>query len=162
MRVLLLLSLLGCQKKSEPAAFDDAWSKLSEGAEPIMVERGAEELLGEARRVLKPAGDIVETPKDVEGPLPDNQIVQVIRRNLMGVKACYDAEEKQGPVSNGKAIVSIEISPQGKVTEVSVEAPAFATTQLPQCVSGRARSWTFPRSSLGAKKFSYPFVFVSS
>ena len=40
------------------------------------------------------------------------------------------------------------------------EAPAFAASNLPACLSARAKAWTFPKFTQGPKKFSYPFVFV--
>jgi hypothetical protein len=84
----------------------------------------------------------------------------VIHSNLAGVKGCYAVEERNGTVGSGKAIVSIEIDPAGTVSTVRVDAPAFSNSGLPNCVSGRAKSWTFPKFTQGPKKFSYPFVFV--
>lgn len=94
------------------------------------------------------------------GALPDPEVVNVIKRNLPAVKGCYEIEERAGTVGSGKAIVSLEIDPAGTVQNVSVEAPAFAASKLPACISARARSWTFPKFTEGPKKFSYPFVFV--
>jgi hypothetical protein len=85
----------------------------------------------------------------------------VIRANLPAVKGCYAVEERNGTVGSGKAIVSIEIDGgSGAVTNVSVDAPAFAASGLPGCVGNRAKGWTFPKFTQGPKKFSYPFVFV--
>ncbi|MGZ3441512.1 MAG: AgmX/PglI C-terminal domain-containing protein, partial [Polyangia bacterium] len=65
-----------------------------------------------------------------------------------------------GTVGSGKAIVSLEIDPAGTVQTVSVDAPAFADSKLPACITARAKGWTFPKFTQGPKKFSYPFVFV--
>jgi len=96
----------------------------------------------------------------LQGTLPDPEVVSVIKRNLPAVKGCYEIEERAGTVGSGKAIVSLEIDPAGTVQNVSIEAPAFAASKLPACITARARGWTFPKFTEGPKKFSYPFVFV--
>ena len=157
---------VGCHKGAAPAAaksdpqFDAKWQQATSAAEPAYIEsqRGGG-LLGEVRRAVDPpragAADAI-----VKGPLPDPDVVSVIKRNLPAVKGCYEVEERAGTVGSGKAIVSLEIDPAGTVQNVSVEAPAFAASKLPACIQSRARGWTFPRFTEGPKKFSYPFVFV--
>ena len=162
--------VVGCHKDAAPTAakpettndpqFDAKWRAATSAAEPAYIEsqRGGG-LLGEVRRAVDPpragASDAI-----VKGPLPDPEVVSVIRRNLPGVKGCYEVEERAGTVGSGKAIVSLEIDPAGTVQNVSVEAPAFAASKLPACISSRAKGWTFPKFTEGPKKFSYPFVFV--
>ncbi len=156
----------GCSKGAAPAApksdpaFDAKWQQATSAAEPAYIEsqRGGG-LLGEVRRAVDPpragGSDVA-----LKGPLPDPEVVSVIKRNLPAVKGCYEVEERAGTVGSGKAIVSIEIDPTGTVQNVSVEAPAFAASKLPACLSSRAKGWTFPKFTEGPKKFSYPFVFV--
>lgn len=163
-RALLLMIVLGGCNKSAPStkvdpAFDAKWQQATSAAEPAYIEsqRGGG-LLGEVRRAV----DVPRAGAEgvVNGVLPDPEVVTVIRRNLPGVKGCYEVEERAGTVGSGKAIVSIEIAPAGSVSAVSVEAPAFAGSKLPECLSARAKTWTFPKFTQGPKKFSYPFVFV--
>lgn len=164
---LALLLVVGCSQKA-PASdpkFDEEWAALSKGgAEPMFVEgeKHGAGLMGEVRRAVDPATDPNRAPSSFQGPLPDPEVVRVIRTNLPGVKGCYAIEEKNGTVGSGKAIVSLEIDPSGAVSTVRVDAPAFANSSLPTCMSARARSWTFPKFTSGPKKFSYPFVFVGS
>jgi hypothetical protein len=168
---LFLLLPVGC-KKDEPAqktaavdpAFDKQWSSLTgKGAEPVYIEgelHGAG-LMGEVRRAVDPIGTQSPLAADaLKGELPDSEAVKVIKANLPAVKACYAVEERNGTVGSGKAIVSLEIDNTGSVKDVKVDAPAFSASGLPNCVSGRARAWTFPKFTQGPKKFSYPFVFV--
>jgi hypothetical protein len=164
---LVLVVPLGCQKDAtkSPAAdpkFDEAWSQLAkQGAEPVFIEgdlHGAG-LMGEVRRAVDPTSEGAPVAK-VDGPLPDNEVVKVIRQNLPGVKGCYQIEERAGTVASGKAIVNLEINTSGAVESVKVDAPAFGASKLPACVTGRAKSWTFPAFTRGPKQFSYPFVFV--
>ncbi len=166
-RVLIACVALvaGCHKLA-PAAqadpqFDAKWQQATASAQPAYIEsqRGGG-LLGEVRRAVDPPhagalfGDVVK------GPLPDVEVVSVIKRNLPAVKGCYEVEERAGTVGSGKAIVSLEIDPAGTVHDVSVEAPAFADSKLPACIQARAKGWTFRKFTEGPKRFSYPFVFV--
>jgi len=170
---LLLVVPLGCNKAGDgkaPAAkadpgFDKQWSELEHGgAEPVFIEgelHGAG-LMGEVRRAVDPIGNgqspIAKDP--LQGPLPDLEVVKVIKANLAAVKGCYQIEERAGTVSSGKAIVTLQIDPAGSVSDVKVDAPSFAESKLPQCVGVRAKGWTFPKFTQGPKRFSYPFVFV--
>jgi hypothetical protein len=163
--VACVLLAAGCNKSAAPTAkadpqFDAKWQQATAAAEPAYIEsqRGGG-LLGEVRRAVDPPrgggdGDVVS------GPLPDAEVASVIKRNLPAVKGCYEVEERAGTVGSGKAIVSLEIDPAGTVQNVSVEAPAFADSKLPACITARAKGWTFRKFTQGPKKFSYPFVFV--
>lgn len=163
---LAFLLLAGCSHKDKAVSdpkFDAEWSQLAKGgAEPAFIEGDlhGSGLMGEVRRAVDPPTDkLAAAGNAFQGPLPDPEVVRVIRANLPGVKGCYAIEERNG-IGSGKAIVSIEIDPAGTVSTVQVIAPAFANSGLPTCVGARARSWTFPKFTQGPKKFSYPFVFV--
>ena len=157
---------VGCSHKSSDPKFDSDWAELAKnGAEPMFVESGPHGagLMGEVRRAVDAPADLkLAAPAIFQGPLPDPEVVRVIRTNLGGVKGCYAVEERNGTVGSGKAIVSLEIDASGAVSTVQVVAPAFANSNLPGCMSARAKGWTFPKFTSGPKKFSYPFVFVGS
>ena len=147
--------------KGDPQ-FDAKWQAIVAAAQPAVIagERGGG-LMGEVRRAVDPPSTAAIAVVDtMPGPLPDPEVVTVIRRNLPGVKGCYEVEERAGTVGSGKAIVSLEIAPAGTVSNVAVDAPDFAASKLPACIQSRARGWTFPKFTEGPKKFSYPFVFV--
>jgi len=158
--------VVGCSRASAPSAkpdsqFEARWLEATRASDPAYIESArGEVLLAKMRRAIDPprrgatAGDIVK------GPLSDPEVVSVIRRNLAAVKGCYEIEERAGTVGSGKAILSLEIVPAGTVQQVSVDAPAFAASNLPACIRARARAWTFPRFTQGPKRFSYPLVFV--
>ena len=173
MRRLLILvvatvGLSACNKPSgKPDArsdpkFDARWQQATAASEPLYIEseRGGG-LMGEVRRAIDPpGGDAQIAAAIVKGPLPDADVVSVIRRNLPAVKGCYLIEERAGTVGSGKAIVSLTIEQSGHVSDVAVDAPAFSASKLPACISARAKAWTFPKVTQGPKHFSYPFVFV--
>jgi hypothetical protein len=158
----------GCSKQAgtshgkSDAKFDARWQAATAASEPVYIEsdRGGG-LMGEVRRAIDPpGGDAAIAAAIVKGPLPDSDVVSVIRRNLPAVKGCYQIEERAGTVGSGKAIVSLTIEKAGTVSDVAVDAPAFAASKLPACISARAKAWTFPKVTQGPKHFSYPFVFV--
>jgi hypothetical protein len=159
---VVFVSLAACNKKP-PSDFDARWQKLAAAADPAVVgpEKG-NALTGEVRRAAEsaPSRDGGKLDALITGELPDPVVAGVIRSNLNVVKACYAIEERAGTVSGGKAIVSLEIKESGDVQNVSVDAPAFADSKLPECIRNNARNWTFPKFTTGPKKFSYPFVFV--
>jgi len=170
-RWLFAIALLmpACSKSQAPKVaddpeFDKAWSALTlGGAEPVFIEGElhGSGLMGEVRRAVDPGTDSSPLAKEVQGQLPDTDVVRVIRAHLPQVKGCYQVAERTGAVGSGKAILSLEIAPTGQVAVTNVIAPAFSASQLPQCISQNAKQWTFPRTTAKlTKKFSYPFVFV--
>jgi hypothetical protein len=177
------LSLFGCAKRggesgggaTAPVAaapqspeFDQKWAALaSKEVDAFYVEddRG-EGLMGNVRRARheQSAASGEKTGKNDTVAAPANltqqEIQQVIRQNLPGVKACFLRISREGGQRSGKAIVSFDVAPGGEVRDTKVDAPAFQGTSLPTCVSGMVSRWAFPKSQSGGLAVSYPFVFV--
>jgi hypothetical protein len=152
--------------------FDQAWRALAaradDEAEVFYIEddRG-EGLMGRVRRGSKaiprpPAPPALAPPPTAQEPeQPDGQAVSAtVRSNVPGIKACYLRLTRQGKIISGRAILSFTVDRDGSAKDVRVEAPAFADSELPRCMSVQAGSWTFPRSRRGGLAVSYPFVFV--
>jgi hypothetical protein len=176
------LAAFGCAKKADsppsetraagaaPAAaptaeFDQKWSSLAQKDIDVFYvedDRG-EGLMGNVRRARHNQNLVAEAPKPADllpaTPSPED-IQMVIKQNLPGVKACFLRISREGEQRSGKAIVSFEIGAGGEVTGTKVDAPAFAGTSLPGCVSGMVSHWAFPKSQNGQLAISYPFVFV--
>jgi hypothetical protein len=99
------------------------------------------------------------------GALPERpsgeQVQRIIRGNLMAVRGCFMSMARTGQARSGKAIVSFSIGADGKPTGLKVDAPTFADTPLPGCVTAQVSHWEFPKSQRGGSHVSYPFVFVS-
>jgi hypothetical protein len=167
--LICVAGLWGCnEKKDAPAqgktadnsGFDEKWKAVTGGEEPAYIEsQKGGGLMGEVRRAVDPTKD-GNVPSLIQGTLPDPVAASVVRRNMGAVKGCYEVEERAGAVGSGKAIVSLEIQESGAVRDVSVDAPAFSASKLPDCIRNNARNWMFPKFTTGPKKFSYPFVFV--
>jgi hypothetical protein len=167
--IVSVFAIAACNKGSSSGSkiasnqqFDEKWKAITSGGEePLYIEsQKGGGLMGEVRRAVDPTRDVAAPGPAIQGPLPDPVAASVIRRNLPAVKGCYEVEERAGTVGSGKAIVSLEIRESGSVQNVSVDAPAFSDSKLPDCISRNARNWTFPKFTSGPKKFSYPFVFV--
>ena len=179
------LAAFGCTKKADsppsetraapaapaaPAAaptaeFDQKWSSLAQKDVDVFYvedDRG-EGWMGNVRRARHNQNLVAEAPKPADllpaTPSPED-IQMVIKQNLPGVKACFLRISREGEQRSGKAIVSFEIGAGGEVTGTKVDAPAFAGTSLPGCVSGMVSHWAFPKSQNGQLAISYPFVFV--
>jgi hypothetical protein len=176
---LVLAVALGgaaCAKKSAPAApaspeFDKKWSDLAQaGIEVSYIEddRG-EGLMGNVRRASRVKADpppAAPAEENAAGGLPaqppGEQIQRIIRGNLMAVRSCFMSMARTGQARSGKAIVSFTIGADGRAAGLRVDAPSFADTPLPGCVTAQVSHWEFPKSQKGGGQVSYPFVFVGS
>lgn len=173
----LALADVACAKKSAPVAnspeFDKKWADLAQaGIEVSYIEddRG-EGLMGNVRRASRvkadpPAEAPGEAPAASPGELPDqppgDQVQRIIRGNLMAVRGCFMSMARTGQARSGKAIVSFTIGSDGRAAGLRVDAPSFADTPLPGCVTAQVSHWEFPKSQKGGGQVSYPFVFVGS
>jgi hypothetical protein len=168
------LAAAGCSKKSAVPAdpeFDKKWAELAQtGVEVAYIEddRG-EGLMGNVRRASRvksepPTVAPAEGNVAHAGALPDqpsgDQVQKIIRGNLMAVRGCFMSMARTGQARSGKAIVSFSIGADGKASGLKVDAPAFAGTPLPGCVTAQVSHWEFPKSQRGGGQVSYPFVFV--
>lgn len=108
-----------------------------------------------------PAGAAVSADGLPEMP-NDQEVLDVIRQNVAGVRACYLRLQRGGVHVSGKAMVSFLVSGQGHATDLRVDAPSFAGTTLQSCVTQQISRWVFPKSRKGIGPISYPFVFVGS
>jgi hypothetical protein len=164
---LLGVSMLACSAASTGnAAFDEKWAALEmQGGSPVIVQGGeGRALLGEVREAVgTPEGSAEPAAAEatpLEGALPDSAVSSVVKRNVRAVGSCFQLAAREGSGQGGKAIVSLNIGTEGRVTEVNVEAPAFEGTSLPGCVQSRAKSWAFPKFTEGPKQASFPLVFA--
>jgi hypothetical protein len=172
----LPLVVISCSKQAASGAsadpeFDKQWAALAQaGIEVSYIEddRG-EGLMGNVRRASRvkaePPG-VAPAAAAMPAALPQRpsseQVHQVIRGNLMAVRGCYMSMARTGQARSGKAIVSFTIGADGKPAGLKVDAPSFADTPLPRCVTAQVSHWEFPKSQQGGGQVSYPFVFVSS
>ena len=171
---VVALAFTGCSKKAAPSSgeapeFDKKWAALAQaGTEVAYIEddRG-EGLMGNVRRASRvkaepPAAgaEAVQNAGGLPDQPPGSEVQRIIRSNLMAVRGCYMSMARTGQARSGKAIVSFTIGADGRAADLRVEAPAFADTPLPGCVTAQVLRWEFPKSQRGGGTVSYPFVFV--
>lgn len=175
-----LLAVAGCSKgnggagaaSTGPAPFDKRWETLQQqGTQAIQIadDKGAammDNVLGAQAGALAAAPWMAESMKGGgrAGPLPErpdaNEVSKLVRQYVPGVKSCYQRMTREGDSRTGKAIVSFQIGGNGRVSSLSVDAPAFEGSPLASCINGQVARWVFPPSKNGAPASSYPFVFV--
>ena len=165
------LGTISIGAKPDPR-FDEAWRALAargdEEADLFYIEddRG-EGLMGRVRRAARtvprplpppppPSPTGTGEPETPAGP----EVASVIRSNLAAVKACYLRITREGRMVSGRGILSFTVERNGSAGNVQVDAPAFAGTELPRCMTAEVQRWAFPRSKRGGFAVSYPFVFV--
>lgn len=95
------------------------------------------------------------------GGLSRNDIRRVVRRNLAQVRHCYQQQLQNRPDLEGRIGVRFIVSPTGAVTTAVVQQDTVGGSQVGQCVAGKVRQWSFPRSE-GMTSVTYPFVFHSN
>lgn len=95
------------------------------------------------------------------GGLTRNDIRRVVRRNLAQVRHCYQQQLQSRPDLEGRVAVRFFVSPTGAVTTAGVQQDTVGGGNVAQCVAGKVRQWSFPRSE-SMTAVTYPFVFHSN
>lgn len=99
---------------------------------------------------------------NVTGKLDAKVIADVVRRNLRGIKYCYERELNNNPNLQGKVVVLFTIGSDGKVTNYQVESSTLNSSAVETCILRMIRRWRFPAPDGGSVTVAYPFVFSSA
>jgi predicted Zn finger-like uncharacterized protein len=92
--------------------------------------------------------------------LDADDVFEVLNANHIGVQMCFNSALKRDPlIKVRRADVSIQVSPSGEVSSVSI--PALSGTQLGLCLEKRIRAWKFPKAT-EVFNSRFPIVFQSS
>ena len=86
----------------------------------------------------------------------------MIRASLRSFTACYEAALKRNRDLAGKMEIHFDIDPAGEVVAAGIGDDAIHDAELAACTTAIMKSWRFPASSGGVKRFSYPFIFRSN
>jgi TonB family protein len=109
--------------------------------------------------------DIGITSSDpvVEGSLDKELIRKVIHSHVSQIRFCYESEMIKNPKLAGKVAVKFVITASGSVATSAVVQSSTGDSMLDQCVSGRVRTWQFPKpKGGGVVVVTYPFLFKAS
>jgi hypothetical protein len=85
-------------------------------------------------------------------------IKQVMRRRLGGIKRCYEARLKRNPELAGKVVVRFVIHPGGKVLEAEVTENTTGDAELAACIASKVKAIRFPAAEGGETSVVYPFI----
>jgi outer membrane biosynthesis protein TonB len=93
-----------------------------------------------------------------EGQLDANRVAAVLRRELGGIRSCYERALRNNPTLSGRLDLRFTIGTSGRVTSASTSGLGSAP-EVGQCVVGRVRGLVFPAPEGGSVDFSFPFNF---
>jgi hypothetical protein len=85
-------------------------------------------------------------------------IKQVMRRRLGGIKRCYETRLKRNPELSGKVVVRFVIHPGGKVLEAEVIENTTGDAELAACIASNIKAIRFPAAEGGDTSVVYPFI----
>jgi TonB family protein len=97
----------------------------------------------------------------VMGSLDRSGIQRVIRRQMSGVRRCYEKQLTKNPNLAGKIVVKFTIDKNGTVKNASIQLDTVGSRELSKCILKLVRKWRFPKGS-GKVEVSYPFIFASA
>jgi len=112
------------------------------------------------RIILGSVTDLDES--ETTGSINPKVLISVIRRNLGGIRSCYERLLKFNPNLSGRFYVEIAVGIDGTVTNVDVLEDSINDSDLSKCLVKKIYQWKFPPPSGGPFTFSYPFTFVQS
>ena len=81
---------------------------------------------------------------------------------MASIKECYEKELKRDPKLAGKITVGFTIETDGKVSETFIEGNTMGNKTVANCITGRIRTWRFPKPKGGSVTVAYPFIFSPS
>jgi len=165
MQRALILVMVGaflapaCSTKKQSPEFERKWkaAKKQSGLSDVQViDTKKAALKGNVQRLGEPS------PPPAIGPqhkrpikLSQNQVGRYIRRQLARLHRCQAAARGK----SGRALLTLTITTSGRVSSVSVDAPAFDGTRMSGCLQRGAKRWHFPAFQRGPLTYTYPFIF---
>lgn len=87
-------------------------------------------------------------------------LLAVIQKYAPGIQYCYETELKRDPGKRGKLVVSMTVSPEGRVVQASVVQNTVGSERLASCALSQIRDWKFPAIAGGLTTFQAPFLFT--
>ena len=101
-------------------------------------------------------------PKDIDmggsGKLDKETVKKYIRKQLAGIKWCYQKAYQRNSKIEGKVTVSFIISATGKVIKSKIASSTLGDKPLEGCIEKKVLRWRFPEPKGGIVKVRYPFV----
>ncbi len=89
-------------------------------------------------------------------------LLSVLRHYAPGVRYCYDNELKRSPGLEGKLVLRIAVSAEGRTLDVKVLEDSLGSKAVRECVLAQVADWRFPAIAAGEVTFKAPFVFTAA
>lgn len=90
-------------------------------------------------------------------------IVEVIKQNRAGFRACFDKWAKTHKGVDGKVTLTFYLDPDGNLDQPSADEKGFAAPDVATCMEELSRTLKYPKSPSGKfTRFSYPFDFKAA
>jgi TonB family protein len=99
-----------------------------------------------------------ETP-EVDGALAEAEISKVLKRNMGGLRDCYERALKRDRKLAGKVTINFEITEEGRTSNIEV-TDTMGSGEVRACIKDRVRSWRFPKPDGGSVMVTTPIVFA--
>ena len=90
----------------------------------------------------------IETP-GVVGALDPELVRKVVHANRGQIRYCYEVQLQANPALAGHATFAFELDARGVVTSSSLVESALGNDAATTCMTGRIRTWMFPRPKDG-------------
>lgn len=174
-----LRDLLGASSSEVAAALDGAAQRLGEGAlasagparrgadvgaraDGVQLATDGARQVQLAERAPQVVATLVETDVDVETPDVDvGALAAWLARHKGGLQGCYERELKAAPSLQGRLVLRFELTPRGRVAELSFGADStLQSDSLRRCVATVAHGWVLPFTPEADTAVSFPFVFA--
>ncbi|MBD90620.1 MAG: hypothetical protein CL940_09795 [Deltaproteobacteria bacterium] len=119
-------------------------------------KRGLGDIAMKERKV-KPVA--IASTASVSGRLDRKTVQKIIRRNLSGIKWCYQDALQRNPKLRGKVTLSFAILPNGALKNPRASNPSINDNALLSCITKKMKRWKFPApKDGGVVKVSYPLI----
>jgi hypothetical protein len=116
--------------------------------------------LGLNDRAIEPK--IIESAPRLSGELDAKTVQQYIRRQLPGVKWCYQDRLQQNPKLAGKLTLAFTILPSGGVANAQTASSTLGDAELESCIRNKMSRWKFPSpKDGGVVEVAYPLILKS-
>jgi len=85
----------------------------------------------------------------VTGGLDQDQIAEVIARNMGQITYCYEQGLQKHESLSGRVTVRWQINGRGRVDSSRVVHSSLRSGQVESCIAGKIRGWVFPKPQGG-------------
>ncbi len=108
-------------------------------------------------KAMKPVA--IASSARVSGQLDRATVQRIIRRNLSGIRWCYQDALQRNAKLRGKVTLAFTILPTGKVASPSAKNSSLKDPGLIACITRKMGRWRFPAPKNGGiVKVSYPLL----